>query len=498
LTHARYICDFDVSFLDFVSENPLKMMKVIQDEEACTVASEIYEKIREDLHGFLKSYKTHKEDMWSNLLYKSLLALIAAKNPENMLRSQRKKSCLEYFRDFYHYFSEFLAHPLMENLEKDDYYKKVKNVVQAMNGWFFLHPMNHPKAVEVIKDLIRSGQMQPMQRHSIWTWFKDSYGRMEENLKKFPSGPVYNLINHYENGDFDKGFSSIALGNTPSAILHFSDSHKERCLLYLPSPTVQNQISHAKLVEEFDLFLNLNTNKHLMLFNLQDKQFASKARSLVIEQAELTHPNLHVVSIPKDTNFYNQQKEFFDLQDAGLFMKALYDQVQGAPITGFHFPKNVDIEKVKHFSQKIIPFIHEKFFAKNSQLLRKDRLDFIEIFYGFLILEIIFLSKVDFVSFTCKDALDIGSMNTLQFFTMLRFFKNPKEPLSDEDQDRLLQVALVPAFIQRCRMTSYSRLERMLSAMTTFEEAYDFSDSDINKLFSFFAEKKIEDINWLD
>jgi len=140
----------------------------------------------------------------------------------------------------------------------------------------------------------------------------------------------------------------------------------------------------------------------------------------------------------------------------------------------------------------------KSFFAKNSQLLRKDRLDFIEIFYGFLILEIIFLSKVDFVSFTCKDALDIGSMNTLQFFTMLRFFKNPKEPLSDEDQDRLLQVALVPAFIQRCRMTSYSRLERMLSAMTTFEEAYDFSDSDINKLFSFFAEKKIEDINWLD
>jgi hypothetical protein len=497
LTHAKYICDFDECFLDFAQENPLKMIKVIQDEEACSVAQEIYEKVKTSLEPFLKAYKTHQEDTLSHLIYKATVALVAAKNPQNLLRSGRKKTSLEYFKDFYLYLAEITSHQLLPTLDQDPYHQKAKKVIQAMNGWFFLHPMNHPKAVEVMKSLINKGQLQPIKRHSIWSWFLESYEQIDHEMKKYPSGPIYQLIQQYENGDFDRGFSSILQGNTPAAIFEFTMNHKSCSLLYLPSPTLQSKFSHAMLLSHFETFLNLNPEKKLLIFNLQDRQFAAKARTDVIEKSEESHQNLFVVSLPKDTSFYHQEDEYHSLDNAASFIKALYDQVQGAPVSGFHFPKQISFEKIKAFSQKMIPWIHEHFFGKNKVLSRKNRQDFIEIFYGFLMMEILHLAQCDYVSFTCKDAIDIGSLSTLQFFALLKFFIHPETQLSDEDHDALVEIALVPAFIHRGRMTSIKRLERMLSCLKTFEQAYSFQSSAYKSLFDLFKGLKISDMKWL-
>ncbi|NBO23930.1 MAG: hypothetical protein EBU93_01630 [Chlamydiae bacterium] len=496
LAHAKMICDFDLSYIDFAQDNPLAMMKIVQDDEACTVAQEIYEKIKEEMTLFLKAYKSHQEDSISSLLFRALIALTAAKNPENLMKTDRKKSCLAYFKDFHTYLEMVTSHQLISKLDEDPYHEKVKKVIQKMNGWFFLHSMDHPKGVEVIKELLHKGQLKPMKRHSIWSWFLDSYHILEEKLKKYPNAPVFKLIEQYENGDFDRGFDSIYQGNTPSSILTFILNDKPIQLLYLPSPTLQSKVNKANIISEFDAFLNLNPSKKLILFNLQDRQFAAKARTHEIEKAPLNHPNLKVVSLSKDTHFYHQQQEYFDLDEAASFMKALYDQVQGAPVSGLHFPSSINIENLKHFSQAIIPWIHEHLFAKNKTLTRKNRLDFIEIFYGFLIFEIIQISKVDYVSFTCKDALDIGSLNNLQFFSLLQFFINPQAELKEADHDSLVKIALVPAFIQRGRLAAFSRIERMISALSTFDEIHSLHFDEYQKLFKLFSHLSITDWHW--
>lgn len=497
LEHAKSICHFDEVFFDHVLDNPLRAMTIIQDEEACDVASEIYSKVKTELNPFLKSYKTHQEDTLSQSLYKALIALIAAKNPENLIKTNRQKSCLEYFKDFHRYLSEVTSHQLISRLDQDEYHLKAKKVIQALNGWFFLHPMNHPKAVELVKTLMTKGQMRPIKRHSIWSWFLESYHHLEEEFKKFPSGPIFKLLQQYENGDLDRGFDAIAQGNIPSTILNFDLNEKKRSLLYLPSPTTQSKVSKAAIISNFESFLDLDTTKTFLLFNLQDRKLAAKARTEILEHAEVNHPNLKVVSIPKDTAFYNQESEYFDLDDAASFVKALYDQVQGAPITGFHFPKKMNFDALKKFSQKIIPVIHRQFFASNKILTRKNRLDFIEIFYGFLVFKIMTLLDFDYVSFTCKDAVDIGSLTTLQFFTYLKFFKDPSIQMTDEDHDKLVQIILVPALLQRARLTSYKRVERMLSALSTLEQDHTLSSSEYQTLFELFPKLSVDSINWI-
>lgn len=497
IAHVKYICDFDESFLDLAQENPLKMMKIIQDEEACMVADEIFKKIKIPAENFLKAYKSHKNDTLGNLLYMAIVALAASKNPRNVLKMNKSKSCLEYFRDFHYYLSQITSHQLIDKLDSDPYLKKAKMVIAELSGWFFLHPMNHDKAIEAIKVLINKGQMTPIKRHSIWSWFNESFHNIEEQLKKFPSGPIYKIIQQYENGDFDRGFSSIMQGNIPCSILEFEAKDKKHSLLYLPSPTLQAKISHAEVLSEFKAFLDLNESKSLLLFNLQDKQFAAKARTDSLEKEESLHSNLFVVSIPKDTAFYHQENEYQGMDEASSFLKALYDQVQGAPVTGFHFPKKLKIEKIKQFSQKLIPIIHQSFFAGNKILSRKNRQDFIEVFYGFLLLKIVEMLDPDYVSFTCKDAVDIGSMTTLQFFSFLKFLIDPSFQFTDEDHDHLVQIALVPAFLNRGRTTSFKRMERMLSALVVFEQVDAMNSQSLIKLKDFYPNFSSLKINWI-
>lgn len=498
LTHARYICEFDMMFLDFVEENPLRMVKIVQDEEACIVADEIYQKIQTSAKVFLKAFKARQEDTLSQLLYSAIVALTAAKNPQNLLRSKRHKNCLEYFHDFYYFLHQICGHQLIDHLEDDEYHQKCQAVIKELTSWFFLHPMEHDLAIETINQLIQKGQLKPIKRHSIWNFFLLSYEKLDSELKKSPSGPIFKLIEQYESGEFEEGFNSIGQGNTPSKILDFVMNDKTRSLLYLPSPTLQEESAKAKPIEEFSAFLHLNPTKSLLLFNLQDKQYVSKARVDAIEKLSSTYSNLHVVSLPKDNHFYHQIEEYFDLEEASSFLKALYDQVQGAPVSGFGFPKKLKIEKLKEFSQKIIPWIHEKFFSKNKILTRKNRLDFIELFYGLLAIKVMEMLDCDYLSFTCKDAIDVGSLANLQFYALLKYFIDPNAPLTELDQRALIKIALVPAFIQRTRMPSYKRLERMLSFLSVFEAATSFSEADKEALLKFFPKSHFKEMRWVE
>jgi hypothetical protein len=253
----------------------------------------------------------------------------------------------------------------------------------------------------------------------------------------------------------------------------------------------------STILSEFKGFLTLNPDKKFLLFNLQDKVLAAKSRSETLEQSDGQLPNLSVVSIPKDTSFYHQDHEYFDLSQAAAFMKALYDQVQGAPMTGFSFPKEIDVNTVLRFSQKIVPWIHRQFFAQNETLTRKNRQDFIEIFYGFLIFKIVELVNPDYLSMSCKDALDIGSLGNLQLYAFLKIFSGNKE-WKAEEKDKILELALVPAFINRSRMVLINRFHRMHSMFTVLEQIETLNPKALKELTALYPGLKIHHLEWVE
>jgi len=497
IDHLKLVTDFDIAVLDYIQDTPLQMVRVIQDDEAWTVASEIYIYAKSVIEPFLKSYKTHLDDQISHILYSAVIALVAAKNPQNLLKSQRKKSCLGYFKDFHYYLREVVNHQAFSILDQSPYHLKVKAVIQKLCGWFFLHPMSHPKAVENLKKLIHQGQIKSIKRHSIWEWFLESYEHIANELTNSPSGPILKLIDQYERGEFDNGFSSIWQSNYPSKILDFNLNGKRPAILYLPSPTIQKVATHANLIGEFQAFLNLNPNQQFLLINLQDKSLIAKPRAEALEEAYKHFPNLSVLSLPKDSHFYHQDHEFFDLHKANYFLKALEDQIHGAPITGFTFPTQISHAEIIKFSQKMIPWIHHQFFANNSTLTRKNRQDFIEIFYGFIVFKIIEKLSPDYISMTCKDALDVGSLGNLQLFAFLKIFM--EDPTwGSEERDRILELALVPAFINRSRLVLLSRFDRMISMLRVLESTNQLPTKAMHELHALFPKLKISDLHFFE
>ena len=111
------------------------------------------------------------------------------------------------------------------------------------------------------------------------------------------------------------------------------------------------------------------------------------------------------------------------------------------------FLETIEISRIRRSG--VLPAIHDHFFHAKATLTRRNREDFIEIFYQFLILKAIEQFSPDSISFTCKDAIDTGAAQGATFYGFLRLFN---EDLSKkEERDFLLWLLYAPALFIRER-----------------------------------------------
>src|SRR5207249_4042124 len=104
---------------------------------------------------------------------------------------------------------------------------------------------------------------------------------------------------------------------------------------------------------------------------------------------------------------------------AETFIKQFYDQLIDENC-GYFFPVAIKKPLVRDFIKPALQAVHRLFFSSKNVLTRDERLDFIEIFYLFLELKIIELSKPDLVGLCCKDGLDITLSAASVLFVMLK------------------------------------------------------------------------------
>ena len=73
-------------------------------------------------------------------------------------------------------------------------------------------------------------------------------------------------------------------------------------------------------------------------------------------------------------------------------------------------------------------------------------MDFIELFYQFLFLKIVFMIGPDTLSFTSKDSIDSGMATSAGFFCFMHIFTNP-EQWSTSERDFLIWMLYGPALL---------------------------------------------------
>jgi hypothetical protein len=60
-----------------------------------------------------------------------------------------------------------------------------------------------------------------------------------------------------------------------------------------------------------------------------------------------------------------------------------------------------------------------------------------------------------------------------------------------------MQIAIVPALLQRKRLPSFQRVERMLSSLAVFEKGYQLPAKKLSELKALYSSKSFDRLKWI-
>ncbi len=482
LRRLQLVGQFDTLLADGIRHSPFMRIPMIQDKDAFSSAKEILQLAGSYIDDYFKEALKFKRMGFVAAISKSLMALMLAANVRNQMQQTVGKSSLDYYADFHAYlrsaltsqeYRRFISHPPGHT---DRFLHTLMNLSHVLCTSFFMRIGSRKEMVAFIHMLIEKGaQASDVQTEkgspiSLWNTLIDNDTCIRLLLKRYPSGPLMKAEQLFQRERPLSGFDPISQQNLPSQMYTIVGDAIHISCLRLPSPTSQQGIAKAQVVDEFSGFLRVlgsekKKQRHLLI-NLQDRtSWQEHARCIAIEEVQKEFANaLMVITLPKNADFYMQAGPYLELNDAQDFIRQFEEQIASAEQCGFYFPPGIDQKDLIRFSKAAIKAIHTVFFETKEILTHKNRLDFIEIFYLLFILKLIEIFKPDTMSFTCKDAVDTGAAASAEMFAFLRMM-NDRSPWAKEEKDFLLWMLYSPALSIRERAIDLQRLNRMTSAL---------------------------------
>ena len=256
----------------------------------------------------------------------------------------------------------------------------------------------------------------------------------------------------------------------------WDEGEQEITSIRMPCPIMQAVINRAHITEEFKTFLrSLSPQEHLLFINFQDRtSWKEHARSVAIEElarhAEFAQ-NFTVVTLAKDTDFYNQTGIYQGVNQAQIFIDH-FNQHLGDEITGYYFPPQLKKELFPRFMNDLLVQIHACFFDSKEELSFLERLDFIELAYHFIELKLLEICQPSHVSFSSKDGLDIGGTASIGLIALLTI--HHKKKWSEKEYDRLITILFGPTLMNRERVIHPERFERLAFFVKLLEEKNEY------------------------
>lgn len=483
--HIRLVGRFDKSVHIEEGEDLLKRMTLTLDRDYHTSAREILSRASDHLTDFYKQALKYKHTGIVAALNKAFMALLLAANPKNLAHNTNSgKYCLHYFIDFQRYLREALTSDeyfqllYVELKQETPFFIYTKKLSQLLCHLLILRVGSQQESLELIKCLFKK---EEVKFSSFWATLLAIDQLIRQELARYPNGPLLEILNVLDEKKHDEGFDPILQTNAPYQLFSISSEMIHTTFIHLPSPTHQELVDKAYINPEFTGYLHYLDEKKHLLINLQDlTSWKEVARFQELEQLSKEtkfEKSLQVVGFAKDTDFYRQESHYQEISQAANFKDLLKEQVMGGKQCGFYFPKESGlIEAIFPF----IDFIHQYFYDHKEMLTKKERQDFIEIFYFFACLLIIEKTAPDAVSFTCKDAIDSGSCSAAAFFGFAKILSS-SSTWTDHEKDFFLFAFYKPAAFVRHRAPFAHRVQRTLAALEYFETVFKSKRDEILK-----------------
>ena len=464
IRNLKISVDFEVGE-DAFEEDPLLKLRGMQDRDLQASARQILNESQPFIEKFYAISKKMMNHQLASCLKKALIALFLASNPRNLLQNTVGKSCMQYYDDFHKFLRQAMKTPEYQKMiayppeSTDETAYGLLNAVHALCYSFFSRAGGiKQESIGLIHRTMRKGEKSANlpKGESVWNQLLFDDEKLRVEMAKFPNGPLFKILDVIREAKYEERvvpFDPIGEQNFPLKLFDLDYRGKRIHVLRIPSPTSQAFINKVELLDEFRGYLRSlslsGTQKKLLMVNLQDRNsWKESSRCRMLEQlqknAEFSQ-SIYVMTLPKSTDFYYQTQEYLDRDDAQKFLSAFQSKLASPEEHGFFFPAAFKTAELAGFSAKILPLIHREFFGGKKTLTRRQREDFIEIFYQFLVLKALDFFQADAISFTCKDALDIGAAAQGLFFAFAQLFQGSLDSREEVDFFRWLLYA--PAFL---------------------------------------------------
>lgn len=470
-----------------LEEDPLLKVRSMQDRDLQATAGQILHSCHEAIEDFYKQSKKLENHSLSSSLRMGIMALFLAANPRNLIQNTMGKSCLQYYENFHQFLRSALQSVEYQRMiayapeSSDKVAHALLHLTHSLCYAFFSRLGGvKQEAIGLIHRTMRKGEKESALPKGTTTWNQCLLDdeKFRTQMSHFPNGPlfkIFDLVRESKDEDQLIPFDPIGQKNYPQKLFTLECRKLKVDILKIPTPTSQVLINKVDVLEEFRGYLRYlgaeaSHKKHLLI-NFQDRtSWKEFARSRALEQLQNNaefRRNLSVITLPKSTDFYYQNFEYFQMHSAKDFLASFAQQFETPEECGFFFPSSLKNEQITSFVKETLKKIHEEFFDGEKTLDRRQREDFIEIFYQFFILKLIDWLEPDALSFTCKDALDTSAAEQGTFFAFAELFNGSFDQKEEIDFFRWMVYA--PAFFVRERPIDAERLNRALSALETFE-----------------------------
>lgn len=474
IRNIKLFCTYDEDELKNIEHDPLLKIRVFLDKDYQMSANQILETSHEAIDNYfmLRAQKDENSDLVS-LINEALFSLMLASNPKNLITHSFFKNSIEYFHDFLSFIRVIISSDEYQKMIaysiEDKKSRCIANLIHTLCENLFLRTGSiKQEMLGFIYMLIRKGDEKRKYKYpnkaSFWSEIEQNEESIRVILEAYPSGPlmkILDVIRLEENIEFDP----IMQDNVSHRAFEIDHNKNNLKIIRCPSPTRQHIITNAQVNEEFLGFLrSLKEDERYLYINFQDKEsYKETARCQVIEVLQKRTDfknNFKIISLDKKSDFYHQSGIYINLNNPEKFFEEFKKEI---------LSKNglLALKEITTFIDEAFKIIHKLFFINKNVFTRKNRLDFINIFYNFLILKLIEIYNPNILSFSCKDAIDIGALQNMSFYAFLKLIKS--ECFDKETQDYIKWLIFEPALLIRERAINSTNLTRELSALAAID-----------------------------
>lgn len=480
----KLVCDFSSYASQKSTEDPLQSLGQWQDRSLNVSAVSLLKSLGSRLDHYFREVAHYRDHPLVCAVNKALMALCLASHSTNLLRNHPNKCCGEYFHDFQSYLSEAMKLQEYQKLvtyppnKNNQFATLLKDTIHALCRGIILHMKGYHESVLFMNHLLHEALEEGgNEKGALSARLAKEYELMTELLKRHSNGPLKKTISELEEGNCTV-FQPLDRVNHPIQLYSLFMNDKRMTALRLPSPTTQEYIHKVHIIDEFSGYLRACQGDHLervhLLINMQDrtswKEFSRCQALENLQKISGNEKHLQVVTLMIDTEFYHQMKPYHEVSLAESFMEGFYEQLADDS-SGCYFPDSLKNELFPKFTNELMHTVHRIFFGGRNVLTRLERVDFIEIYYQFLILKLIDIVQPDSFSMTCKDAVDIGQAHQALLFIFMKYIH--QKNISQQDMDCINYMIFAPALIVRERVMIYERFHRMINALKRIEEAQE-------------------------